>query len=112
MENDVFWFPLNTGDFTIRTAHLCPGGVCAYILLLCYLSRHPYLPTDMREIRRICRGAEQPKVVAAMTLLDRDEKGVYSAEIRACQCKIITRKVKRSLAGKAGAAARWSKKDG
>jgi len=109
LEEKFFWFPLHSGDFLSKTATLSAQEVGCYILMLVHLTRHERLPKKAAELRRICRGEKPTVVKGALRLMEMDDDGYYSMEVEEFKAKAATNSVKKSLAGKKGAAARWRK---
>lgn len=109
MDDSFFWFPLHSGDFLSKTAHLSATETGCYVLLMVHLCRHERLPGTMAELRRICRGEARQRVEAALRLLEVDGEGYYSKLLREQKGKVAANAAIKSAAGKAGANARWSK---
>ena len=106
-----FWFPIRGGETLQKTAALAPSALGCWLLLRIYLLETPRLPTRKKELLRLCRGAEWPDVLAALTLLAVDEAGYkFCEEIERVKCQMSKTSEKRKEAGKKGAASRWRSK--
>lgn len=107
MDNRFFWFPLHSGDFLSKTASLSAQEIGCFILLLVHLTRHKRLPGTFKELRRICKGANEKAVKAAVALLDSDEEGFYCEDLETFRKKSVSISIQKSIAGKKGALKRW-----
>ena len=106
-----FWFPIRGGETLQKTAALAPSALGCWLLLRIYLLETPRLPTRKKELLRLCRGAEWPDVLAALTLLAVDEAGYkFCEEIERVKCQMSKTSEKRKEAGKKGAESRWRSK--
>lgn len=111
MEDDGFyWFPLNAGDFLMKTSTLNSEATGCYILLLTHLTRHKLLVKDESSIRMICKGADSKSIAQALSLLNEFDEFFTSNEIDAARHKAASISEKLSAAGRVGAQARWKNK--
>lgn len=109
MNNELFWFPLHSGDFLSKSSLLSCEACGCYILLLVHLCRHGHIANKRRQISQVCKGASPASIKAALGLLQRSDNGFFCEELEEQRQKLMAQKLRKSMAGKIGAASRWNK---
>lgn len=115
MANPNFWYPRHFKDYAAKTAHLSLAEHGAYALLLDhYYQSNGKLIANAMAIARVCRCQTEDERNAVESVLDQfftlDDSGMYRNDRADKELgKTINVSAARSIAGKAGATARWVK---
>lgn len=95
----------------MKTATMKNEEIGCYILLKCHLTRHARLPSKMGELRQLCRGEKTATIKKALMAFDHDASGYYCKELEEFKQKAAIKSMQKKAAGKAGAKARWGRKN-
>lgn len=118
MANPNFWYPRYFKDYAAKTAHLSLAEHGAYALLLDYYYQGGgKLMANAMAIVRVCRCQTDEERSAVQSVLEQffriDEHGMYRNDRADREMGIAANiSLARSVAGKAGAQARWNKAQG
>lgn len=98
-------------DFAAGTAHMSPLAVGVYIRCLCHQWSHGSIPSDQRQIARLC-GAMPDELAEAWPMvvgkfIETEPGELKNARLESVRDDLLRTSKKRSRAGKRGAKAKW-----
>lgn len=106
------WMPLYVADYLADTGHLGTLEHGAYLLLIMHYWQNGKLPTDDAQLARICRMSKSGWATIRETMAGLFDENWHHKRVDQELEKVDELVAKRTAAGKAGASARYSNRNG